>query len=53
MGPHAAEGSSGMKRQASIGFSNKEDADDFVKNSFSRKMWSEARLQWITRRGDI
>lgn len=33
--------------KVSIGFSNKEGADDSVKNGFSRRMWSEVRLQQI------
>lgn len=51
MGPHAGMGS--RTKRAAIGLSNKEGADAFVRNSFSIKMWSEARLRWITRRGDI
>lgn len=53
-GPNAAQGSSEMgPAKLSVGFSSNEGIGDFVKNGLGRKMWSEARLQWITRRGDI
>lgn len=37
----------------SPGFNSSEDAGDFVKTCFSRKMWAAARLQWINGGGDI
>lgn len=52
-GPVLPRGQVGQSCRVSVGFSDKEGVDDFVENGFSSKMWSEARLQWITRRGDI
>lgn len=39
--------------RVSPGFNSSEDAGDFVKTCFSRKMWAAARLQWINGGGDI
>lgn len=48
-----AQGSSGVRPTLSAGRSSQEGGEDFVKNGFCAKTWSEARLQWIPRRGDI
>lgn len=42
-----------MRPAVSPGFSSSEDAGDFVKTCFSRKMWAAVRLQWINGGGDI